>query len=122
MITETIRIHFPVLLHVVFRRNSSKLDAIWISEWCLMWTLPKVTLMMLLNALFCYWQEDMDRFGDISTLDDNMEQFLSHDGDGRELYGSLKQSSAEHQKEPSKGRYGLQMVGMAVLILPETIS
>ncbi|XP_020538987.1 transcriptional corepressor LEUNIG_HOMOLOG isoform X2 [Jatropha curcas] len=48
--------------------------------------------------------EDMDRFGDIAALDDNMEQFLPHDGgDGRDLYGTLKQSSTEHQKESTKG-------------------
>ncbi|XP_065873591.1 transcriptional corepressor LEUNIG_HOMOLOG-like isoform X1 [Euphorbia lathyris] len=46
--------------------------------------------------------DDMDRFGDIASLDDNMDHFLSHDGDGRDLYGTLKQSSTEHQKEPSK--------------------
>lgn len=46
----------------------------------------------------------MDRFGDISTLDDNIEQFLRPDGgDGRDLYGTLKQSPTEHPKESSKG-------------------
>ncbi|KAG8640325.1 transcriptional corepressor LEUNIG_HOMOLOG isoform X2 [Manihot esculenta] len=48
--------------------------------------------------------EDMDCFGDIASLDDNVEQFLPHDGgDGSNLYGTLKQSSTEHQKESTKG-------------------
>ncbi|KAG7987670.1 hypothetical protein I3843_03G145700 [Carya illinoinensis] len=47
--------------------------------------------------------EDMERFGDVSALDDNVESFLSHDGDGGNLYGTLKQSPTEHQKESSKG-------------------
>lgn len=45
----------------------------------------------------------MERFGDVSALDDNVESFLSHDGDGGTLYGTLKQSPTEHQKESSKG-------------------
>lgn len=48
-------------------------------------------------------QEDMDRFGDIAALDDSMEQFLAPDGDGRDLYGTVKQSLSENQKESSKG-------------------
>ncbi|GLT24969.1 hypothetical protein SLA2020_001280 [Shorea laevis] len=45
--------------------------------------------------------DDMERF---DALDENMETLLSHDGgDGRDLYGSSKQSPAEHQKESSKG-------------------
>ncbi|KAL9397706.1 hypothetical protein Peur_011959 [Populus x canadensis] len=47
--------------------------------------------------------EDMDRFGDIAALDDSMEQFLASDGDGRDLYGTVKQSLSENQKESSKG-------------------
>jgi hypothetical protein len=45
----------------------------------------------------------MDRFGDVSALDDNVESFLSHDGDGGNLYGTLKQNPTENQKESSKG-------------------
>ena len=46
----------------------------------------------------------MDRFGDVSALDDNVESLLSHDGgDGGNLYGALKQSPTENQKESSKG-------------------
>ncbi|CAN1269697.1 Transcriptional corepressor LEUNIG_HOMOLOG [Linum perenne] len=45
--------------------------------------------------------DDIEKFGDIASLDDNIEQFLN--GDGRELYGALRQSPAEQQKEPSKG-------------------
>ncbi|KAL4597350.1 hypothetical protein ACB092_12G225300 [Castanea dentata] len=48
--------------------------------------------------------EDMERFGDVSALDDNVESLLSHDGgDGGNLYGALKQSPTENQKESSKG-------------------
>jgi|UniRef100_A0A2N9ITU7 WD40 repeat protein len=47
--------------------------------------------------------DDMDRFGDVSALDDNVESFLSHDGDGGNLYGTLKQNPTENQKESSKG-------------------
>lgn len=48
--------------------------------------------------------EDMERFGDVSALDDNVESFLSHDGgDGGNFYGTLKQSHTEHPKDSSKG-------------------
>ncbi|KRG99806.2 hypothetical protein GLYMA_18G171100v4 [Glycine max] len=48
--------------------------------------------------------DDMDRFGDVDALDDNVESFLSNDGgDGGNLYGTVKQSPAEQQKESSKG-------------------
>ncbi|KAF3435994.1 hypothetical protein FNV43_RR23086 [Rhamnella rubrinervis] len=47
--------------------------------------------------------EDMDRFGDVGSLEDNVESFLSNDGDGRDLYGTIKQSPSELQKESSKG-------------------
>ncbi|RDX74291.1 Transcriptional corepressor LEUNIG-HOMOLOG, partial [Mucuna pruriens] len=48
--------------------------------------------------------EDMERFGDVDALDDNVESFLSNDGgDGGNLYGTVKQSPAEQQKESSKG-------------------
>ena len=46
-------------------------------------------------------QEDIERF---DPLDENMETLLSHDGgDGRDIYGTIKQSHTEHQKESSKG-------------------
>jgi len=46
----------------------------------------------------------MERFGDVDALDDNVESFLSNDGgDGGNLYGAVKQSPAEQQKESSKG-------------------
>lgn len=53
-------------------------------------------------------QDDIERFGDVGALDDNVESFLSNDGgDGGNLYGSVKQSPAEQQKESSKGNlYG----------------
>ncbi|GAB4841330.1 hypothetical protein Ancab_022056 [Ancistrocladus abbreviatus] len=48
--------------------------------------------------------EDIDHFADVGSLDDHVESFLSHDGgDGRDLYGTLKQSPAEPKTEPSKG-------------------
>lgn len=46
----------------------------------------------------------MERFGDVGALDDNVESFLSNDGDGGNLYGAIKQSPAEQQKESSKGK------------------
>lgn len=46
----------------------------------------------------------MDRFGDVGSLDDNVESFLSNDGDGRDPYGSIKQSPTELRKETSKGK------------------
>ncbi|XP_019448783.1 PREDICTED: transcriptional corepressor LEUNIG_HOMOLOG-like isoform X3 [Lupinus angustifolius] len=49
-------------------------------------------------------QDDMDRFGDVGALYDNVESFLSNDGgDGGNLYGTIKQSSAEQHKDSSKG-------------------
>ncbi|XP_027349196.1 transcriptional corepressor LEUNIG_HOMOLOG-like isoform X2 [Abrus precatorius] len=48
--------------------------------------------------------EDMERFGDVGALEDNVESFLSNDGgDGGNLYGTIKPSSAEQQKESPKG-------------------
>ncbi|KAJ1429356.1 WD40/YVTN repeat-like-containing domain superfamily [Sesbania bispinosa] len=48
--------------------------------------------------------DDMERFGDVGALEDNVESFLSNDGgDGGNLYGTIKQSPAEQQKESSKG-------------------
>lgn len=42
-------------------------------------------------------QDDIDHFGDV-------ESFLSNDGeDGRNLYGTLKQTLTEHKTESSKG-------------------
>ncbi|KAK4266491.1 hypothetical protein QN277_027400 [Acacia crassicarpa] len=49
-------------------------------------------------------QDDMERFGDVGSLDDNVESFLSHDdGDGRDLFGTLKRSASEHTTDASKG-------------------
>ncbi|XP_052186352.1 transcriptional corepressor LEUNIG_HOMOLOG-like isoform X2 [Diospyros lotus] len=48
--------------------------------------------------------EDIENFGDVGSLDDNVESFLSHDGgDGRDLYGTVKQNLTEHKPESSKG-------------------
>ncbi|CAL5353988.1 unnamed protein product [Camellia sinensis] len=49
-------------------------------------------------------QEDIEHFGDVGSLDDNMDSFLSHDGgEGRDLYGTLKPGLTEHKTESSKG-------------------
>ncbi|KAM1346215.1 hypothetical protein PS2_035258 [Malus domestica] len=48
--------------------------------------------------------DDIERFGDVGSLEDNVESFLSNDGgDRRDLYGTLKQSPKQHQKDSSKG-------------------
>ncbi|GAV70686.1 WD40 domain-containing protein/LisH domain-containing protein [Cephalotus follicularis] len=50
--------------------------------------------------------DDIEHFGDVGTLDDNMESLLPPDGgggDGRDVYGTIKQRTIEHQKESSKG-------------------
>ncbi|KAI9195266.1 hypothetical protein LWI28_013381 [Acer negundo] len=48
--------------------------------------------------------EDMEHFGDIGSLDDNVESFLSQDdGDGRDLFGTLKRNPSEQAAETSKG-------------------
>ncbi|KAK7338924.1 hypothetical protein VNO77_19558 [Canavalia gladiata] len=48
--------------------------------------------------------DDMEQFGDVGALEDNVESFLSNEGGvGGNLYGTMKQSSAEQQKESSKG-------------------
>ncbi|XP_028759828.1 transcriptional corepressor LEUNIG_HOMOLOG isoform X1 [Neltuma alba] len=49
-------------------------------------------------------QDDMERFGDVGSLDDNVESFLSHDdADGRDLFGTLKRNTSEHTTDASKG-------------------
>jgi hypothetical protein len=46
----------------------------------------------------------MEHFGDVGSLEDNVESFLSHDdGDGRDLFGALKRNPSEHAAETSKG-------------------
>ncbi|XP_027366626.1 transcriptional corepressor LEUNIG_HOMOLOG isoform X4 [Abrus precatorius] len=46
-------------------------------------------------------QDDMEHFADVGSLDDNVESFLSQDdGDGRDLFGTLKR---EHATDASKG-------------------
>lgn len=48
----------------------------------------------------------MDRFGDVGSLEDNVESLLSNDGgDVRDIYGTIKQSPAEYQKDSSKGSF-----------------
>ncbi|CAL5436169.1 unnamed protein product [Camellia sinensis] len=49
-------------------------------------------------------QEDIEHFGDVGSLDDNMDSFLSHDGgEGRDLSGTLKPGLTERKTESSKG-------------------
>ncbi|KAG2721127.1 hypothetical protein I3760_02G067000 [Carya illinoinensis] len=48
--------------------------------------------------------EDIEPFGDVGSLEDNVESFLSNDdGDVRDLFGALKRNSAEQAAETSKG-------------------
>ncbi|XP_010522422.1 PREDICTED: transcriptional corepressor LEUNIG_HOMOLOG isoform X2 [Tarenaya hassleriana] len=48
--------------------------------------------------------EDMEQFGDVGALEDNVESFLSQDdGDGGNLFGTLKRNPSEHTTETSKG-------------------
>ncbi|TYI61279.1 hypothetical protein E1A91_D10G161800v1 [Gossypium mustelinum] len=55
--------------------------------------------------------DDMEHFGDVGSLDDNVESFLSHDdGDGGNLFGTLKRNPSEHATETSKG-FGFNEVG-----------
>jgi len=62
-------------------------------------------------------QEDIEHFADVGSLDDNVESFLSHDdGDGRDLFGTLKRNSSEHAAEASKGKQYFQF--LALLIFP----
>ncbi|KAJ6798579.1 transcriptional corepressor LEUNIG-like protein isoform X4 [Iris pallida] len=48
--------------------------------------------------------DDLEHFGDVGSLDDNVESFLSHhdDGDARDIFAALKRSPTEHNPEPSK--------------------
>ncbi|KAL6564003.1 hypothetical protein OROHE_005243 [Orobanche hederae] len=47
--------------------------------------------------------DDLETFGDVGSLEDNVDSFLSHDGGDVNLYGSLKQTLTEHKTETSKG-------------------
>ncbi|XP_017415072.1 transcriptional corepressor LEUNIG_HOMOLOG isoform X4 [Vigna angularis] len=48
--------------------------------------------------------DDMEHFGDVGSLEDNVESFLSQDdGDGRDLFGTLKRNPSEHATDASKG-------------------
>ncbi|PIN22764.1 WD40 repeat-containing protein [Handroanthus impetiginosus] len=47
--------------------------------------------------------DDLENFGDVGSLEDNVESFLSHDGGDGNIYGSLKQNLTEHKAETSKG-------------------
>ncbi|CAJ2673402.1 unnamed protein product [Trifolium pratense] len=48
-------------------------------------------------------QDDMEHFGDVGSLDENVESFLSQDdGDGKDLFGTLKRNPSEHATDASK--------------------
>ncbi|MQL96242.1 hypothetical protein Taro_028910 [Colocasia esculenta] len=48
-------------------------------------------------------KDDMEHFGDVSSMDDNVESFLSHDdGDGRDIFAALKRSPPDHNTESAK--------------------
>ncbi|KAL5990416.1 hypothetical protein ACLOJK_011316 [Asimina triloba] len=48
--------------------------------------------------------EDMEHFGDVGSLDDNVESFLSHDEvDAKDIFGALKRSPTEQNTDSSKG-------------------
>ncbi|WJX47894.1 cinnamyl-alcohol dehydrogenase [Trifolium repens] len=47
--------------------------------------------------------DDMEHFGDVGSLDDNVESFLSQDdGDGKNLFGTLKWNPSEDAIDASK--------------------
>lgn len=48
-------------------------------------------------------QDDLETFGDIGSLEDNVESFLSNDGGDGNIYGAMKQTITEHKPESSKG-------------------
>ncbi|KAL8550821.1 hypothetical protein ACS0TY_000046 [Phlomoides rotata] len=54
------------------------------------------------NTDFTDFCDDLENFGDVSSLEDNVESFLSHDGGDGNIYGSLKQTLNEHKTETSK--------------------
>ncbi|KAJ8616177.1 hypothetical protein MRB53_035549 [Persea americana] len=48
--------------------------------------------------------DDMEHFGDVGSLEDNVDSFLSHDGgDARDTFGTLKRSPTKNTTESSKG-------------------
>ncbi|OWM86493.1 hypothetical protein CDL15_Pgr026385 [Punica granatum] len=51
--------------------------------------------------------DDIDHFGDVGSLEDNVESFLSQDDvDGRDVFGKLKSNQSEHAADPMKnGKY-----------------
>ena len=57
------------------------------------------------TLVFCTYfsQDDLENFGDVGSLEDNVESFLSHDGGDGNMYGSLKQNLTGHKTETSKG-------------------
>ncbi|GJM87322.1 hypothetical protein PR202_ga03263 [Eleusine coracana subsp. coracana] len=49
-------------------------------------------------------KDDLEHFGDVGSLDDNVESFLSNDdGDARDIFAALKRSPAEPNPATSKG-------------------
>ncbi|VVB07373.1 unnamed protein product [Arabis nemorensis] len=73
-------------------------------------SMPKVPMMYgsdgiggLASSANQLLQDDMEQFGDVGALEDNVESFLSQDeGDGGNLFSTLKRNPSEHA-ETSKG-------------------
>ena len=94
--------------------------SIQIFYWVLIWACVGMLMYSsrhcpkLVLSIACLWfyislQEDIEHFADVGSLDDNVESFLSpDDGDGRDLFGTLKRNSSEHAAEASKGEQCLQ--------------
>ncbi|KAG0474651.1 hypothetical protein HPP92_014337 [Vanilla planifolia] len=72
-------------------------------------SLPKVLMMYGTDtpaglAASSNQMDDLEHFGDGGSLEDHVESFLSNDdGDGRDIFATLKPSPVEHNPEPSKG-------------------
>nr|CAB3448303.1 unnamed protein product [Digitaria exilis] len=61
----------------------------------------KVCAAYVFQVLF---SDDLEQFGDVGSLDDNVESFLSNDdGDARDIFAALKRSPAEPNPAASKG-------------------
>ncbi|XP_064990279.1 transcriptional corepressor LEUNIG_HOMOLOG isoform X4 [Musa acuminata AAA Group] len=48
--------------------------------------------------------DDLENFGDVASLEDNVESFLSHvDGDARDIFAALKKGPSDQNQGSSKG-------------------
>lgn len=51
----------------------------------------------MLPCMLCFFvQDDLENFGDVGSLEDNVESFLTHDGGDGNIYGTLK-TLTEHK-------------------------